>query len=113
MKARVSVEKLIVIVLVALIALVTVQVPNRVLAQKIEKTRTSHAPSSVKTESGRATVTKTATVPVNAEYSAKIKEYTTQSYFSTELVDYLVRRRQIIHQFSAEIRLRRVLLFQH
>src|SRR5437762_2251878 len=89
MKARVSVEKLIVIVLVALIALVTVQVPNRVLAQKIEKTRTSHAPSSVKTESGRATVTKTATVPVNAEYSAKIKEYTTQSYFSTELVDYL------------------------
>jgi len=89
MKARVSFEKLIVIVLVALIALITARVPNRVLAQKIEKARTSHAPSSVKTESGRATVTKTATVPINAEYSAKIKEYTTQSYFSTELVDYL------------------------
>ena len=63
------------------------QVSVRVQAQKVEKPKTAHPASSNsnrKTAAGKANVS-----PNNAEYGAKVKEYTTESYFMTELVDHL------------------------
>src|ERR1044071_4808328 len=53
-------------------------------AQKQEKARSAH-PISTKTEAK----TSTPAGPINAAYTAKIKENTTESYFMTELVDHL------------------------
>ena len=90
MKARVCCERIVGFVLVAIVALTLCQLPGRVSAQKSEKTKTSHAPSaSTGSEKSGAPRSRGPAVPINAEYSAKIKEYTTQSYFNTELVDYL------------------------
>src|SRR5436190_22647407 len=54
-----------------------------VRAQKVEKPKTSHPASKTKTD------TKPTTTANNAAYAAKVKEYTTESYFMTELVDHL------------------------
>jgi hypothetical protein len=55
-----------------------------VRAQKQEKARSAH-PVSTKAEAK----TSTPAGPINAAYTAKIKENTTESYFMTELVDHL------------------------
>src|SRR5881394_3009789 len=52
-------------------------------AQKAAKPKTSHPTSRSKTD------TKPAPSKNNPAYAAKIKEYTTESYFMTELVDHL------------------------
>src|SRR5215813_2394888 len=52
-------------------------------AQKTEKPKTAHPTSKAKADS------KPATPANNAAYAAKVKEYTTESYFMTELVDHL------------------------
>src|ERR1700674_5785972 len=54
-------------------------------AQKADKAKTSHPPSSA----DKKAVIKTEAAPNNAEYAAKVKENTTQPYFMTELVDHL------------------------
>ena len=54
-----------------------------VRAQKKEKPKTAHPASAAKRE------TKTNSARNNAEYGAKVKEFTTESYFITELVDHL------------------------
>lgn len=54
-------------------------------AQKAEKAKTAHPPAADK----KAAASKSEASPNNAEYGAKVKEYTTQSYFMTELVDHL------------------------
>lgn len=53
-------------------------------AQQTEKPKTAHPASGSKSTSGKNDAT-----PNNAEYAAKVKEYTTESYFMTELVDHL------------------------
>ena len=55
-----------------------------VRAQQTEKPRTAHPASANKSPSG-----KNDAATNNAEYGAKVKEYTTQTYFMTELVDHL------------------------
>src|SRR5438067_9106842 len=80
-------ESLRVVGLVAVLALVCAslsQWSSGVHAQKQEKARSAH-PISTKTE----TKTSTPAGPINAAYTAKIKENTTESYFMTELVDHL------------------------
>ncbi len=54
-------------------------------AQKGDKPKTAHPPSST----DKKAVIKTEAAPNNAEYAAKVKENTTQPYFMTELVDHL------------------------
>src|SRR2546430_4008137 len=80
-------ESLRVVGLVAVLALVCAslsQWSSGVHAQKQEKARSAH-PISTKTEAK----TSTPAGPINAAYTAKIKENTTQTYFMTELVDHL------------------------
>src|SRR5437762_2919654 len=80
-------ESLRVVGLVAVLALVCAslsQLSSGVHAQKQEKARSAH-PISTKTEAK----TSTPAGPINAAYTAKIKENTTESYFMTELVDHL------------------------
>lgn len=55
-----------------------------VRAQQTEKPKTAHPASGNKSSSG-----KNDTATNNAEYGARVKEYTTQTYFMTELVDHL------------------------
>jgi hypothetical protein len=52
-------------------------------AQKAGKAKTAHPTSGTKAD------TKPASPANNAAYAAKVKEYTTESYFMTELVDHL------------------------
>jgi len=65
------------------------QFPAGVHAQKTEKPKTSHPASAP----GKAAPSKTTAAKAealnNAEYGAKVKEYTTQPYFITEIVDHL------------------------
>ena len=72
---------------IGLFALSTVvgvwQLSAGVHAQKVEKAKTSHPAAKTKTD------TKPASPANNAAYAAKVKEYTTESYFMTELVDHL------------------------
>jgi len=87
MKIKACCERLITLVLTSFVALTICQFSGQVAAQKTDKPKTSHAaPASV---ADKKSATRVSALPINAEYSAKIKEYTTQSYFSTELVDYL------------------------
>ncbi len=60
------------------------QFSTRVDAQKSAKRKTAHPASSAKTDTKRNPSTSN-----NAEYAAKVKEFTTESYFITELVDHL------------------------
>ncbi|HEV8139140.1 MAG TPA: M14 family zinc carboxypeptidase, partial [Pyrinomonadaceae bacterium] len=57
---------------------------TRVDAQKSDKRKTAHPASSAKTDSKPKAATSN-----DAEYAAKVKEFTTESYFITELVDHL------------------------
>jgi hypothetical protein len=58
------------------------QLSTGVSAQKPEKARSAHPTSAAKSDAK--------TVPANnVEYAAKVKEFTTESYFMTELVDHL------------------------
>ena len=83
MKVNPSLRLAIVPLCLVLIAIASWQLSSGVHAQKTEKPRTSHPASASKP----AATTKT---PANnAAYGAKIKEYTTESYFMTELVDHL------------------------
>lgn len=86
MKPKVSL-RISVIALIAFIALAIGQSWHRTLAQKPEKPKTSHSAGAAARPA--RTGVKTARPPINVEYTAKIKEYTTQPYFSTEFVDYL------------------------
>lgn len=60
------------------------QFTSRAHAQKSDKPKTAHPASSTKTDTKP-----TAATSNNAEYAAKVKEFTTESYFITELVDHL------------------------
>ena len=60
------------------------QFSTRVHAQKSDKRKTAHPTSSAKTDTKPKSATSN-----NAEYAAKVKEFTTESYFMTELVDHL------------------------
>src|SRR5258708_1745406 len=64
------------------------QVSLRVQAQKLEKPKTEY-PASAGNAEKPPIASKAAAGPNNAEYGAKVKEYTTESYFMTELVDHL------------------------
>ena len=59
-------------------------------AQKAEKPKTSHPDSTAvkKTAADKPAASKAEALN-NAEYGAKVKEYTTQPYFITEYVDHL------------------------
>ena len=60
------------------------QFSSRVHAQKSDKPKTAHPSASAKTDRKPNPATSN-----NAEYAAKVKEFTTESYFITELVDHL------------------------
>jgi zinc carboxypeptidase len=60
------------------------QFSSRVHAQKSDKRKTAHPTSSAKSDTKPNPATSN-----NAEYAAKVKEFTTESYFITELVDHL------------------------
>lgn len=81
--------------LAAIVALTLYQPLRHVGAQKSEQPKTSHArTASPKAEKSRASSVARPAPPINVEYTARIKEYTTQPYFSTELVDYSACVRQ-------------------
>ena len=60
------------------------QLAAGVHAQQTEKPKTAHPASAIKSASGKNDAASN-----NAEYGARVKEYTTESYFMTELVDHL------------------------
>src|SRR5215510_11946533 len=82
MKVKTSL-RLISVVLFASLAIVVWQWSVDVHAQKVEKPKTAHPATKAKAE------TKPSSPANNAAYAAKVKEYTTESYFMTELVDHL------------------------
>src|SRR5258708_22368410 len=85
MNATMSLRKLYAVALSIAFALTLWQFTSGVHAQKAEKTRTAHPPAS----SDKKAATGTEAALNNAEYGAKVKENTTQTYFMTELVDHL------------------------
>ena len=87
MKASVSLEKIRAIALAIVVALAFWQISVRVSAQKTQKPKTAHPA----TGSGdkNASAGKASAATNNAEYGAKVKEFTTEPYFMTELVDHL------------------------
>src|SRR6266550_994058 len=88
MKARVSREKIRALALGIVVILALWQVSVHVKAQKTEKPKTSH-PTSTSADKKAPTSKASAPAVNNAEYGAKVKEYTTEPYFITELVDHL------------------------
>src|SRR6266849_2694200 len=88
MKAKMSLQNLRIFLLAIVTALALWQVSLRVQAQKVEKPKTAH-PASADGADKAPAINKAAAGPNNAEYAAKVKEYTTESYFMTELVDHL------------------------
>src|SRR5262249_47861264 len=62
------------------------QISLHVSAQKAEKPKTAHLSTNETEKRGNS---KTNAGPNNAEYAAKVKANTTESYFMTELVDHL------------------------
>src|SRR5438132_13168748 len=87
MKIRMSLEKIRVLAL-AIVVVALWQVSIGVQAQKVEKSKTAH-PASANSADKKPADNKTDASPNNAEYAAKVKEYTTEPYFMTELVDHL------------------------
>src|SRR5438477_4539530 len=85
MTAGMTLKRIRVIALVLTMGLALWQLSMRAHAQKVEKPRTAHPPSVAE----KKAVTKNEASPNNAEYGAKVKEYTTEPYFMTELVDHL------------------------
>ena len=88
MKLKMSVEKIRVLALAIIVVAALWQVSIGVQAQKVEKSKTAH-PASVNSADKKPAANKTDASPNNAEYAAKVKEYTTEPYFMTELVDHL------------------------
>src|SRR5262245_37683070 len=83
MKVKSSLRLVAVGLFVVSLAIAVWHSPVGVRAQKAQKPKTSHPASKTKAE------TKSTTPANNAAYAAKVKEYTTESYFMTELVDHL------------------------
>src|SRR5260370_19094814 len=88
MKAKMSLQNLRIFLLTIVTAFALWQVSLRVQAQKLEKPKTEY-PASAGNADKPPIASKAAAGPNNAEYGAKVKEYTTESYFMTELVDHL------------------------
>jgi len=82
MKTKVSLRTISVCLLVLCVAGAALQFSIGVHAQKPEKTKTAHPAAPPKPETKPSTAN-------NAEYAAKVKANTTESYFMTELVDHL------------------------
>ncbi len=87
MKSKVFLQRIRFIAFALTAGLALSQVSLYVHAQKTEKPKTAH-PSTASTANSAATKKSESSVN-NPEYAAKVKEYTTQSYFMTELVDHL------------------------
>jgi len=88
MKPNVRLPRRTIFALVAIIGLTLYQPLRRAGAQEPQEAKTSHTAAPAK--AGKSTPNaRNSALPINAEYTARIKEYTTQSYFSTELVEYL------------------------
>src|SRR5437763_12457121 len=83
MKTKVSLRTITICLLVLCVAGAVSRFSIGVHAQKPDKTKTAHPGSPPKPD------TKSNATANNAAYAAKIKEYTTESYFMTELVDHL------------------------
>src|SRR5882757_1567192 len=83
MKNKVSLRTISVCLLVLCVAGAASRFSTGVRAQKPEKAKTAHPAAPSKPE------TKTTSTANNAEYAAKVKANTTESYFMTELVDHL------------------------
>src|SRR5882757_1028248 len=83
MKNKVSLRTISVCLLVLCVAGAASRFSTGVRAQKPEKAKTAHPAAPPKPE------TKTTSTANNAEYAAKVKANTTESYFMTELVDHL------------------------
>src|SRR5712664_1336989 len=85
MNTKLSLRKLYAVALSIAFALILWQFSGGVFAQKAEKAKTAHPPSSP----DKKAASRTEALPNNAEYGARVKENTTQPYFMTELVDHL------------------------
>ncbi len=83
MKIKVSLRTISVCLLVLCVTGVVSRLATEAHAQKPDQTRTAHPSSPPKTDS------KPNSTANDPEYAAKVKEYTTESYFMTELVDHL------------------------
>src|SRR2546421_12075281 len=83
MKTKVSLRTISVCLLVLCVAGAALRFSIGVHAQKPDKAKTAHPSSSTKSD------TKPNSTANNAEYAAKVKANTTESYFMTELVDHL------------------------
>src|SRR5438874_1786532 len=83
MKIKVSLRTISVFLLGLCAVVALSQFAIGVHAQKSDKAKTAHPTSTAKTDAKAASATN------NAAYAAKVKEYTTESYFMTELVDHL------------------------
>ena len=83
MKIKVSLRTINVCLLVLCVAGGVSRFSIGVHAQKQDKTKTAHPTAPPKPDSNANTTAN------NAAYAAKVKEYTTESYFMTELVDHL------------------------
>ena len=83
MKIKVRLRTISVCLLVLCVAGALSRLSTGVRAQKQDKPKTAHPTAPAKIDS------KVNTGPNNAAYAAKVKEYTTESYFMTELVDHL------------------------
>jgi Zinc carboxypeptidase len=83
MKIKVRLRTVSVCLLVLCVAGVVSRLATGVHAQNPNQMRTAHPSSPPKTDS------KTNPTANDPEYAAKVKEYTTESYFMTELVDHL------------------------
>jgi hypothetical protein len=83
MKVKSSLRAVSIFAFALAVAVVLWQMSAGVHAQKVEKPKTAHPAAATKSAA------KTTSPANNAEYTAKVKEYTTESYFLTELVDHL------------------------
>jgi len=87
MNTRVSLQRIRLFTLALVAAVACWQISVRVRAQGNEKPKTAH-PSAA--SNAKSAATKKSEAPANnPEFAAKVKEFTTQSYFMTELVDHL------------------------
>src|SRR2546430_11202879 len=83
MKTKVSLRTISICLLVLCVAGAVSRFSIGVHAQNPDKTKTAHQVSPTKPD------IKSDATANNAAYAAKVKEYTTESYFMTELVDHL------------------------
>ena len=83
MKVKSSLRLVTIFLFVLSASIAVRQLSVGVHAQKAEKPKTAHPASTSKPAA------KTTSPANNAAYAAKVKEYTTESYFMTELVDHL------------------------